>query len=438
MLNLPVEKRIGLANRFLESRIIRRVFPEIGRIKIGEKKAYEKEGREIEIPVRLDHFIITKNIRDENKKYIYDFELMKKVASLTNQDPNKLTQIPIIFPFETPELNFQIWFMCYKDKGIFCRGDGKIALRGQEYVECPCERYNYPENHPERCRLYGRLHCFIKGANQFGGVWVFRTRSIRTIETLWRQMKQFYTITGGLSGFVFILNLNQESVALPTGQTHRIYTVSLLYDPRYDDLQDSPLGKLIEKAKMMKEKKVLRVEEEKKMLEWYATHVLEEEEKLAKEIQEEFFPEPEVQEIAKEVLEEPKEVQLPRKETIPAEETKVIKLEKLERIERKDVKKANVSQIKLLRDEIVRFAAANKLPEEELRGCLEILDTLTYEEITPLVRLVMDGKVKEAYEEIKKIITAKIPRTEISNHLGIEEIIDDDLFIEEIEDELDL
>lgn len=427
---MNIEKaKIQLANKFFESRVIRRIFPEVGRIKIGEKRPYQKDGKVIYLPQKIDHFVITKNVRDESGNFVPDVELMKKVASITNQSPDKLLQIPVVFPFEMPELNFQIWLICFSEGKLLCKGDGSSAIRFQQdgtsiMMSCPCERLNYPEDTPGKCKAYGRLNCFIKGAPHFGGVWVFRTTSLRTIETIWRQMKQFFSITGGLSGFVFLLNLNQEKVLLKS-TTRTIYTVSLLYDPSYDDLSDSPLGRLFEKGKIRRERIAEKLEEERKMLSWYSSAILEEEEKAEKDIQEEFFPKSEIQEIIKAVEEENVEE---THESSTGEEPEEVK-----------IKPANPAQINIIRRELGKYLAQEGInPDED--PYLSDMEFLSFDEAVNIIKMLKNREYAKAYSLLKtgkKTGTTvedeekKITQDELKD---LEELYDSDLEIEEVED----
>ena len=121
-------------------------FTEVGKIKIGGKGEHRKskEGRDYQIPVRYDHFVITTTERDPNTgNYYPDLDLMKKI------DPElKPKEIPIRLMFDSIDMNFWSSFQYYHGNKCVCRGDGEQATRwGKDGIEqhIKCE--------PEKCQF---------------------------------------------------------------------------------------------------------------------------------------------------------------------------------------------------------------------------------------------------------------------------------------------
>jgi len=436
---LPEKREIGRldflfqrksAYDYLKDRLFRRAFPEVGKIKIGKRVPYVKDGQTLLIPQKEDRFIITKTIRGEDGNFIPDTELMKIIAEKTGQNPDKLTRIPVILPANIPELNFQIWFVCYRNGILYCRGNGQEGRRFENgqvvIVDCPCERINLPEGDPERCIPYGRLNCIPKYAKTFGGVWVFRTRSLRTIETLTRQLEYFHKIFEGvLSRFVFQLVLNRE-VAIINQKPQYVYTVSLLYDPEEDNFEDTVFYRIFMRVREAKEKENLAfaIEREKKMLEAYVQDIDRDElrEEVVQEIKEEFFPEEEEQKIANELNErvhsaEKEVIQAQVVEPEPTAEEKadqtqvetVVQVKSVSVPKPADAKKAelpgekvNKGQVIIIRRELTRVLG---LSEDD--PVLARVENLSFEDGTMVLRLIREGKHKEAYEKIKKAISGE-------------------------------
>lgn len=451
-LDFIFQRQRGSAYNYLKDKLFRRAFPEVGKIKIGKKIPYNKNGQVLSIPQKEDRFIITKTLRGEDGNFLPDEELMKVIADKTGQNPDKLTRIPIVFPANIPELNFQIWFVCYKNGILYCRGNGQEGRQfenGQiQVVPCPCEKINLPEGHPERCTPYGRLNCIPKYTKTFGGVWVFRTRSLRTIETLTKQLEYFYKIFDNiLSRFVFQLTLNKE-IAIINQKPQYIYTVSLLYDPDEDKFEDTIFYKIFTRVKDVKEKEnlALTIEQEKRMIDVYVSDIDKDEtrEEVIQELKEEYFPGEEEQKIANEINEKlhsaqdelaPTQAQsisppIPQEKTLQAETPKSTSQEKMKQsqpVQPTQIKepaskttarqigkpietptdkptsdKINKGQILIIRRELTK---ALNLQEND--PILTEVENLSFEKGTAILKLIREGKHSEAYSSIKKASSEK-------------------------------
>jgi len=406
----------------LAPKMIKRVLPLIGRIKIGIKKPYKKGDKVIYLPQKLDHFIITKNIRDESGNFVVDHELMEKIAQKTGQDPNKLTMIPIIFPYIKPELNMQIWLRSFENGKPFCRGNGETGERWEEgrtiKVDCPCERYNLPDGDPRKCKMFARLNVIIREANQFGGVWTFYTTGQRSVLSLFSQLGYFNEQLGGpLSQYVFMLVLNQEKVIMPDGVTRTVPYVHIVYNPEYDNIEDTPIYKFIRKGLQINKEEIQeRIKHEEKMLEWMPQVILEEEEKHIDEIQEEFFPTEEAREILEQIEEKDEEKD--------KEKDSEVKPETKPAVEEKQVKMSNPAQVQIIQREL------SKLDFEDKEYYLSKLDELTYEQAAKVISLLKLKNHRDAILLLKEFILPLPPEEDLEGIVideDIAEITEDDI-----------
>ena len=221
---------------------------EVGKIKIGGKgrTRTSQKGNQYRLPVKYDHFVITTNFRDANGDFTPDREIMKKIASMTGQDPQKLTRLPVVLLFDDPTMNFFVRYSCYKGNSPWCVGDGQKALRqmngAPQQVPCPCERSapNYQGN--ERCKVYGRLAVVLRGVERLGGCWMFRTTSWNTCKNILSAMHLFRQITGGiLAGIPLEMTINPKTVITPEGKQQTVWVVNLEFPGTWEQLAEHGL-----------------------------------------------------------------------------------------------------------------------------------------------------------------------------------------------------
>src|SRR5262249_48057625 len=98
---------------------------ELGKIKIGGlgEKRTSKSGGEYRMPVKLDHFRITKLTRDKNGDLIEDAELMAALASHADTDGN-LPQLPVSLLTNEAEEVLQAASLWYNGKKVAARSGG--------------------------------------------------------------------------------------------------------------------------------------------------------------------------------------------------------------------------------------------------------------------------------------------------------------------------
>ena len=172
--------------------------PERGKIKIGKKgdSRKSKSGDEYQLPVKLDHFVVTTLERGPDNNFVRD----EAVHAVIGEAP---TTIPVRLLFHDPELNFQSRLACFKKRTLWCTGDGQVAQRLDENnqrqpVPCPCERSAPDYQGKEVCKVAGMLSVLIDAAPAIGGVWKFRTTSYNTVVGMMSGLALIHKITGGV------------------------------------------------------------------------------------------------------------------------------------------------------------------------------------------------------------------------------------------------
>jgi len=109
---------------------------EVGKIKIGGKGETRKKTNgngTYQLPVKYDHFVITKTERGNDGNFVPDLELMGKIDPKENwkdgQTFGQPKEIPIIFLFDDIDMNFRTEYAYYQGAKCMCRGDGETAER---------------------------------------------------------------------------------------------------------------------------------------------------------------------------------------------------------------------------------------------------------------------------------------------------------------------
>jgi hypothetical protein len=213
---------------------------EMGKIKIGGKgqKRKTNSGGEFWLPVKHDHFTITKVARDNDGNFIKDTETMELIGNATNQPPNKLTRLPIRFLYDSPDLIFPTSYACYHGMKCWCRGDGVAALREGQSVQCPCERQAIDYQSKDKCKANGVLSVVLDGVNVVGGVWRFRTTSYNSVSNILASLAFIHHITGGkIANIPLEMVLEPKTASIPgSGKPTTVYVVRLEYKGTVDRL----------------------------------------------------------------------------------------------------------------------------------------------------------------------------------------------------------
>jgi hypothetical protein len=215
--------------------------PEIGKIKIGRKASGNpkkgQNGKTWYPPEKLDHFIVTKPSRDNRKiNYVEDVEVMnylradyrKRNPKFSGKDEEiKITEIPIILPFDDQTMVFQSWFAFYKGNHLVCRGDGETAnmlffkdgkpgaytlidtdkngdaVTAGERRMIVCDHIGCPNRQPDKygnipCNPNGRLICIIPASKRLNGYFFLRTKSLNTISRITYSLEQMKEQADGI------------------------------------------------------------------------------------------------------------------------------------------------------------------------------------------------------------------------------------------------
>ena len=213
--------------------------PERGKIKIGAKgrKRTSQQGKEFAQPIKLEHFLVTTMERDNDDNFKPDVEFMERIGKATEQDPKKLTRIPIRLLYNDPTLNFATRYAAYSGRTLWCAGDGAEARRRNQDGTmspvpppgCPCERLDSDYKGPApACKINGVLSCLIEGAVGVGGVWKFRTTSFNSVDGLTGALSFMAGVTGGqLANVPLELVVGPKQATRPDGKQQLIYVVGL-------------------------------------------------------------------------------------------------------------------------------------------------------------------------------------------------------------------
>lgn len=281
---------------------------ERGKIKIGMKGASRPSkdgGGHYQLPVKLDHFIVTTMEMGEDGNFVPDTALMQAIASKTDQDAGSLTRIPVRLLFNDLELNFASRYACYDGKSLFCSGDGEEARRRQPDgsfapVSCTCERIERDYVGKDKCKINGNLAVIIDGAPGVGGVWRFRTTSFNSTDALLASLVFIQGVTGGQLALVPLeLVVTPKKVADPSGKQQTIYMVGLEFPGSVEKLRETALH--IASRGAQARLQIEHVEKEaRRMLEPGDGKIFESDD--PDDVQEEFYPD----EDAPPVIEPPK------------------------------------------------------------------------------------------------------------------------------------
>lgn len=269
----------------------------LGHIKIGGKKKLKKGNREVIVPEKYDHFVVTTTEQDElgylpddsltqklmtdqlnmlvaehtEKIYNESGELVDTIQTISTEDLNKknptLKRILVALPFDDPEKNLVTSLALYDRDGCRCRGDGETAdyvdPRTGEFtkVPCPCNMFmaklnpaDDPQFRPDHqfamddairearskkfnCKANGNLRIMIAKAKTLGGIHQFRTTSLNSITQLMAAMHQVSEITGGfLSAIPMLLEISSKKVSTgPNKPPRTVYVVTLTHRASIND-----------------------------------------------------------------------------------------------------------------------------------------------------------------------------------------------------------
>lgn len=203
----------------------------LGHIKIGGKKPQavtSQKGNEFQPPVKYDHFKVTTRTRGSDG----NFELDTAVHEVVGEKP---TELDVRLPFDTRGENFYAKMVHYKGRTreLECDGETQTKVQTQESGACP---RTLGRSCP--CKPYGRLAVILEAAPTFGGLYVYRTTSWESVNSLQTALKMFEEQFGSLRGLPLKLRLYPAEVRYQqNGQerTATAYKVALVLRASYDE-----------------------------------------------------------------------------------------------------------------------------------------------------------------------------------------------------------
>jgi len=209
-------------------------FAEAGKIKIGglgaelPKQSGEGTWR---MPVKLDHFRVTKTTRGRDGQLELDEELM---AALPKGPDGNCRELPIMVHSDVVDEVFPTRYAKYVGRSLACSGDGmtstfyKIGQNGKPVGEpavrtgegaCLCE-----DLVAAKCKPNGILHCSIvvPGRAVAGAVHKWRTTSLVSVQQMLGSLIQIKELCGGLKGLPLMLVVKPIQVS-PQGKATTVY-----------------------------------------------------------------------------------------------------------------------------------------------------------------------------------------------------------------------
>lgn len=193
--------------------------PTVGRIAIGEIR--ENSGKRL--PNKLNHFIITSQHK-RGGQWVHH-PIADVVAAETGQTKEAMTEIPVAFMFNDPDLSVRERYEAFDNEGrMLCAGDGEKARRvvgtKVESVDCAgCDHCSFAKT--ARCKLMTRLNVQINVVDEEKKAridpmssFILRSSGFNTARTLHSKLKYFHAMLGGkLVGIPFKLKLRQKSTS---------------------------------------------------------------------------------------------------------------------------------------------------------------------------------------------------------------------------------
>ncbi len=214
----------------ISENILRTRLAEIGRIKIGgldETVRKTQSGKEWQMPVKYDHFVVTGMERDEKGNFRRD----DSIHALIGPEPKELR---IRLLYNDPDLSFRTQLALYSGKTCCCRGDGitaeKLDRKTGELVQvqCPCSELEKESN---GCKPHGVLTCLLEQAQLCGGVYRFTTTAWNSIRSISSSLNFIVACTGGkIAGLPLMLKYFKKTTIRKDGTPTTIPVVTIVYE----------------------------------------------------------------------------------------------------------------------------------------------------------------------------------------------------------------
>jgi hypothetical protein len=215
--------------------------PEIGKIKIGRlgDKRKAQSGREYQLPVKLDYFLVTTLERGDDGNFKRNDPVHQSIG-------DRPTVLGVRLIYNDPDLNFMTRYACYDGRKLFCSGDGEMAqrLKGdkgkRKECECPCERLEKGFEGRGVCKPSGILSCILDSDQTVGGVHKLRTTGWNTVVNITSGLKLIDRISGGHSSGVPLKLIHQmKSIVLDDGKQTTAPVVGILFSGSMQQLADA-------------------------------------------------------------------------------------------------------------------------------------------------------------------------------------------------------
>lgn len=176
----------------------------LGYIKIGrlKPKVTSAKGNEFQPPEKLDFFLVTTRNRGADG----NFEVDNAVHAAVGEKP---TALDVRLPFDTRGENFYAQMVHYKGRTRERECNGETCLKPATQQRTPCERRAGREC---PCKPYGRLAVILEKAPTFGGLYVFRTTSWETVNSLQTGLRMFQDQFGSLRGLPLTMQMYPAEV----------------------------------------------------------------------------------------------------------------------------------------------------------------------------------------------------------------------------------
>lgn len=209
----------------------------VGYVKIGGRKpeaVTSQKGNAFQPPVKFDHFRVTTRRRGADG----NFELDEAVHAVVGEKP---TELDARLPFDLPGENFYAQMVHYRGRTRERECNGERCTILATHVEEPCARRAGREC---PCKPFGRLAVILEAAPTFGGLYVFRTTSWESVNSIQTALRMFREQFGSLRGLPLRLQLYEAEVRYQQGgqeRTSTAYKVALVLRASYDEARAAAL-----------------------------------------------------------------------------------------------------------------------------------------------------------------------------------------------------
>jgi len=205
---------------------IRRL-PRLGKIHLGIKKKKVVNGREVEFPSAVDHFVFPE-----------DNPLYDNLVKVFGEKPKELR---ILIPVEDEERWCSQYYRAYSQtRGLICKGDGETAIRMVDVrtgaladrntteavlKEVPCAGRDCPD-YEQSCREIMNLQFLLPEVPGLG-VWQIDTSSINSIRNINSAADLVKRIYGRISMIPLLLTIEPQEVQDSEGKKRTVNVLNL-------------------------------------------------------------------------------------------------------------------------------------------------------------------------------------------------------------------